>query len=744
MKRAIIFMSTALALLTVIGISMIPRFGICHNSINDEALVPNQELRSSIHNQSLRVSHYITPNEFLDLDTTIFAGETEHSFFGFSVSNAGDVNGDGYSDLISGAREFGSGKGRAYIYFGGTNIDNVPDVILTGEAVGNYFGYSVSTAGDVNGDGYADVLVGAYGHNAQTGKAYVFFGGQFMDNVPDITMTGESSSNEFGISVSDAGDVNGDGYSDFIVGAHAIFSRRGKAYLYFGNSQPNGIADVVMGNYSPGDEFGVSVSSAGDVNNDGFADVIIGAEGTSTSRGTIYIFLGSSDMNAVPDLMILGEASNNEFGHSVSCAGDVNSDGFDDVIVSALLYQVGGNYVGRTYLFLGNVLMDTIPDFKVTGNPDNRLGPAVSNAGDVNGDGFGDIVIGSYRMQQDKGSVSIYYGGESIDSIADLTINGITTADRYGTSVSSAGDVDGDGYSDIFIGADGRDNQRGFAYLYSNLQPKPELVEPLNNSLNNPATINFEWRRWEPAQKYLLVISKDSLFNTYVLKDTIYADTSKIVSGLEKETKYFWNVTAIDSIGGFRYSSTWKFTVEPPLKVALKIAVEGLYYPLFNQMSRKDSLKVYLCESTAPFVKRDSAYSIIDSLSLIGLFKFFNASPGNYYLVTNHFQSVETWSRAGGEQLTNNGMFANYDFTSSASKAYGNNLKFKGRKYCIISGDVSQDGFIDGSDFLVIDNDAYNFASERFLPSDLNGDGFADALDMQIGDNNRSREVIRP
>lgn len=180
------------------------------------------------------------------------------------------------------------------------------------------------------------------------------------------------------------------------------------------------------------------------------------------------------------------------------------------------------------------------------------------------------------------------------------------------------------------------------------------------------------------------------------------------------------------------------------ININLKCLLEGLYYPLFNLQSRRDSITAFLRQSYFPYQKVDSAKGVLDSTTFTKLLTFNNASTGTYYLSINHFQSIETWSKAGGEMLVANGSVYNYDFTSSASQAYGNNLKLKGNKYCLISGDIFQDGFIDGSDLIIIDNDAFSFASGRFLPSDLNGDGFTDAVDMQIADNNRSREVIRP
>ena len=207
-------------------------------------------------------------------------GHTAGELFGYSVSNAGDVNSDGFSDIIVGAERYSNDEGRAYIYFGGPINDYTPDVILTGEAAGNNFGYSVSTAGDVNGDGFSDVIVGAYINDeagSNSGKAYIYFGGASMDNTPDVEMTGEAEEDFFGCSVSTAGDVNGDGFSDVIVGAYGndeAGSSSGKAYIYFGGTSMDNMPDVEMIGEAEGNNFGYSVSDANDVNGDGFSDLI--------------------------------------------------------------------------------------------------------------------------------------------------------------------------------------------------------------------------------------------------------------------------------------------------------------------------------------------------------------------------------------------------------------------------------------------------------------------------------------
>jgi hypothetical protein len=179
--------------------------------------------------------------------------------------------------------------------------------------------------------------------------------------------------------------------------------------------------------------------------------------------------------------------------------------------------------------------------------------------------------------------------------------------------------------------------------------------------------------------------------------------------------------------------------------VTLKIRLlpEGRYSPILNSLSARDSIKIYIREFNSPFEIVDSSTELIDSTTFEIEAGFPFLVSGRYFIVVRQFNSLETWSKSEGEFFSGMDTIT-YDFTTSASQAYGENLKLKGGKYCIISGDVFQDGYIDGTDLMIIDNDAYVFSSGRFLASDLNGDGFTDAADMQIADNNNGREVIRP
>jgi hypothetical protein len=422
------------------------------------------------------------------LQQNIFAGVAAGENYGRSVANAGDVNGDGFDDVIVGAPNSNAGGlngGKVYIYFGGTVIDNSPDV--TGvDAAGNYAGYSVSSAGDVNGDGYDDVIIGAYGFNSFTGRAYILYGGSPMNGVADVILTGEAAGNEFGKSASGAGDLNGDGFADVIVGAHGASAYTGKGYIFYGGAAMNNIADLVMNGESSNDEFGCSVSGAGDVNADGYADAIIGAQGNNSSTGKCYLYLGGSSMNNVADITLSGEGIVNFFGASVSGAGDVNDDGYSDVIAGA--WGFNGN-TGRTYIFYGGASMNSIADVTMTGEAtNNSFGYSVSDAGDVNGDGFADVCVGAWAFSSSKGRAYIFYGGASMNNSADIFVTGDISLNYFGYSVSGGGDINGDGFADMIAGAFGYNSSAGRAYVYTNTmrgEDIPDLTMSGENAGDN-------------------------------------------------------------------------------------------------------------------------------------------------------------------------------------------------------------------------------------------------------------------
>jgi len=192
------------------------------------------------------------------------------------------------------------------------------------------------------------------------------------------------------------------------------------------------------------------------------------------------------------------------------------------------------------------------------------------------------------------------------------------------------------------------------------------------------------------------------------------------------------NTHAIDTLSNF---------IPSRIILKLNVAIEGLYDPSVNRLKRRDIVTAYLRDDTFPYAIKDSAKSYIDSVNFTGVFYFsFNTPSDRYYIVVKHLNSIETWSKAGGEilnKITSDLMTVpTYDFTFSSSQAFGNNLILIGSKFCTYSGDVNQDGIIDASDIALMDNDAFNFISGSYLPTDLNGDSIIDGSDLSISDNN--------
>ena len=382
---------------------------------------------------------------------------------GESVNTAGDVNGDGYSDMIVGV-PFQTG-GRAKVFLGGTsNVSALPSFTSITGSAGAHLGWSVANAGDVNGDGYSDAIFGAPdGALGQPGEglAYVHYGSiTGLSAGPNLILQANLNNAAFGKSVASAGDVNGDGYADVVVGAPGA-TGGGAAFIFHGS--PFGLIPSValQLNGSPGSGFATSVFKAGDVNGDGFSDVVIGAPGSEEA----YIYMGSSTgLDPIPAVTLAPSFPASEFGHAVCTAGDVNGDGFSDVIVGAPSFSAGQSNEGAFFIFHGSATgLSAAYSFLYQPNIVGfRAGSSVAGAGDVNGDGYFDVIIGesdATAPEANEGLARVLYGSPS-----GITILGITALQRnqvganLGTSVAEAGDVNGDGYADVVIGAPNFDN----------------------------------------------------------------------------------------------------------------------------------------------------------------------------------------------------------------------------------------------------------------------------------------------
>lgn len=448
----------------------------------------------------------------------------QYDSLGTSVSNAGDINGDGFDDIIIGAPDVGeptpagrysSSRGAIYVLFGEPNLGSNNNIQLTSlngnngfsiEGVNDYdsLGTSVSNAGDINGDGVDDIIFSG-------DENYVVFGGSDVGNNGKVELASLDGTNGFVLKasnynntfVSNAGDLNGDGVDDIIIGVPQNQStNEGTTYVVFGSNNIGNNGSLELSSLDGTDGFalkgiddndfsGSSVSNLGDVNGDGFDDIIIGAPDAgplilnpfpfpqileNNRQGESYVVFGGSDigsngnvdlssLDGTNGIILTGFEEAEKSGISVSSAGDVNNDGIKDILIATRYVVFGSQNLGNSpNIDLSE--LDGSNGFVLTGDSASSVSNAassVSNAGDVNGDGISDLIIGS-QFTEDGGKTYVVFGKSGIGSTGTLNLssldgnngfvlNAINQYDRLGSSVSNAGDVNSDGIDEIIIGA---------------------------------------------------------------------------------------------------------------------------------------------------------------------------------------------------------------------------------------------------------------------------------------------------
>jgi len=534
---------------------------------------------------------------------------------GYAVSAAGDVNGDGFDDVIIGAFYADPGgradAGESYVVFGQagpfptnfalSSLNGSNGFVLEGIDSGDRSAQTVSAAGDINGDGFDDVIIGAVYADPMAGNAagesYVVFGqaGPFPANFALSNLNGTNGFILEGINavdlsgaVSAAGDINGDGIDDLIIGARGADPGgkivAGESYVVFGQtglfpgifalSSLNGSNGFILEGIDAFDSIGRAVGAVGDINGDGFDDLIIGA-GSADSMGVndageSYVVFGRtgafpanfelSSLNGTNGFILEGIDAYDNSGKAVSAAGDINGDGFDDLIIGAdNADPFGANEAGESYVVFGRVgpypanfalsslngtngfTLDGIDAFDISGF-------AVSAAGDINGDGFDDLIIGAYRADQ---TGAVYVGesyvvfGQKAPFPANLALSsltgsngfileGIDAGDSSGRSVGAAGDINGDGIDDLIIGAWGADpiggGDAGESYVVFG-----ESLIVYQNELRLPPG---ETTRWELSFKVGQEFSTPAGFPLYTITSAYHGQFEYLSAPLVAITSF--------------------------------------------------------------------------------------------------------------------------------------------------------------------------------------------------------------
>lgn len=476
-----------------------------HTDTNVPSLL-NKEYVPEV-NYSWVIHHHIEPINYpatLELSSLSeewglkLIGELTDDWNGYSVTGLGDINGDGVDDLGMGAPlatiEGRFRTGVSYVVFGKggswssqielSTLDGANGFKLIGEASSDYSGSTVSGIGDINGDGLADIAVGAplaspHGR-LHAGSSYVIFGknGSWVspielssiNGINGIKLHGEAIGDQSGYSISGAGDINGDKIADFIIGASSASSegrnKSGSSYVVFGKktawvsdfelSTLNGMNGFKLNGELAGDFSGNSVSGAGDINSDGVDDLIIGAFASPAGRsqaGTSYVIFGHqgnwasplqlSNLTGSNGFKINGEVANDWSGGSVSGVGDINGDGIDDIAIGASSSSPGGRlHSGTSYVLFGKNSswtssielsgLNGVNGFKIHGEAQyDYSGTSVSYAGDINHDGIADLIIGAFwasphgHLQAGASYVVLGRSGNWPNSVELSHLNGI-------------------------------------------------------------------------------------------------------------------------------------------------------------------------------------------------------------------------------------------------------------------------------------------------------------------------------
>ncbi|MBK7876734.1 MAG: FG-GAP repeat protein [Planctomycetes bacterium] len=409
------------------------------------------------------------------------------------VARLGDVDGNGYADFAVGSWDecfatASSTEGAVYVFlsdpatYPSTIVPTLPSVSVLGTTIGQALGENGQAryaAGDLNGDGFADAVFGEALNGV--GRLRLLRGTSTGPSLAADLVDPPSYALglEFGMSATGCGDVNGDGLSDVSTGTFLYGSageaQEGLVLVYHGNPLPSALLTPLAGQTATlsgngGDAFATALTTAGDVNGDGFSDLLVGSpgfQGSFASEGRVLLYRAKNDGTGLENTSVWSFAGGQvdaRLGTSVSFAGDVNNDGFTDVLVGAPGYANPPTQFqeGKAYLFLGTAsgVLSNTPSWTYEGDATNaKFGQSVAGAGDVDGDGFSDVFVGAPGATvsgvQDAGRVYVFLGSPlGLSATPALILDNPVLGDsRFGACVANAGDLNRDGQTDLVVGA---------------------------------------------------------------------------------------------------------------------------------------------------------------------------------------------------------------------------------------------------------------------------------------------------
>ncbi len=403
--------------------------------------------------------------------------------YGGVVAGAGDVNGDGFGDVLVGMSRANDREGAAFLYYGslsGVDVEAGLELVPPSPDRDSSFGGNLKGVGDVDGDGFGDIAVTAT-DPLNTGRVYFYPGSEVgLDTGASILIepSDPGIGDGFGLLMSGHVDLDGDGYEDLVIGASNDddgYDNSGSVYVYFGGwDGPDSSSEIQIrpSDAAESDHFGTAIAAAGDLNGDGLGDVLIGAPYARDNLGVVYVYHGATTGLLLSEVLMASDANMAEyFGKSVAGLGDADGDGFNDLLIGAPYDDSTGSDSGSAYAYDSVGTKKPVEQKLTASDGDHRdlYGSSLSAAGDLDGDGFSDAVIGAGSadgdIAEDAGVVYVYYGGPAgLSGEVRITLETLEQV-RFGTTLSSAGDVNGDGLDDLIVSAPGQDDYRGAAYL---------------------------------------------------------------------------------------------------------------------------------------------------------------------------------------------------------------------------------------------------------------------------------------